>query len=75
MRADSLSKANPFHSVQTFTDLALSLDCRGQGSPTVILDSGLGVPAIGWNPVETEVAKFTRVCSYDRAGYGWSGPS
>lgn len=59
----------------TFGNLALNLDCRGQGSPTVILDSGLGVPAIGWNPVQTEVAKFTRVCSYDRAGYGWSGAS
>lgn len=56
-----------------FDNLTLSIDCRGQGSPTVILDSGLGVPAIGWNPVQTEVAKFTRVCSYDRAGYGWSG--
>jgi len=55
-----------------FNNLLLNLDCRGQGSPTVILDSGLGVPAIGWNPVQTEVAKFTRVCSYDRAGYGWS---
>jgi pimeloyl-ACP methyl ester carboxylesterase len=56
-----------------FDNLTLSIDCRGQGSPTVILDSGLGVPAVGWNPVQTEVAKFTRVCSYDRAGYGWSG--
>ncbi len=56
-----------------FGNLTLNIDCRGQGRPTVILDSGLGVPAIGWNPVQTEVAKFTRVCSYDRAGYGWSG--
>jgi pimeloyl-ACP methyl ester carboxylesterase len=56
-----------------FDNLTLSIDCRGQGSPTVILDSGLGVPAVGWNPVQTEVAKFTHVCSYDRAGYGWSG--
>jgi len=56
-----------------FDNLTLSIDCRGQGSPTVILDSGLGVPAVGWNPVQMQVAKFTRVCSYDRAGYGWSG--
>ncbi len=56
-----------------FDNLTLSIDCRGQGSPAVILDTGLGVPAVGWNPVQTEVAKFTRVCSYDRAGYGWSG--
>jgi pimeloyl-ACP methyl ester carboxylesterase len=58
-----------------FNNLALSIDCRGQGGPTVILDSGLGVPAVGWNPVQTEVAKFARVCSYDRAGYGWSEAS
>jgi pimeloyl-ACP methyl ester carboxylesterase len=58
-----------------FDNLTLNIDCRGQGSPTVILDSGLGVPAVGWNPVQTEVAKFTRVCSYDRAGYGWSAAS
>jgi len=58
-----------------FNNLALSIDCRGQGGPTVVLDSGLGVPAVGWNPVQTEVAKFARVCSYDRAGYGWSGAS
>ena len=56
-----------------FDNLSLSIDCRGQGTPAVILDSGLGVPAVGWNPVQTEVAKFARVCSYDRAGYGWSG--
>lgn len=56
-----------------FGDLALNIDCQGQGSPTVILDSGLGVPAVGWNKVQPDVAKFTRVCSYDRAGYGWSG--
>jgi pimeloyl-ACP methyl ester carboxylesterase len=53
---------------------SLNINCTGQGSPTVILDSGLGVPAIGWNLVQPHVAKFARVCSYDRAGYGWSAP-
>lgn len=52
--------------------MELNLDCRGQGRPTVILESGLGVPAIGWIKVQPEVANFARVCSYDRAGYGWS---
>ena len=56
-----------------FGNLTLNLDCAGQGSPTVILDSGLGVPAMGWKFSQPEIAKFTRVCSYDRAGYGWSG--
>ncbi|MGH9710601.1 MAG: alpha/beta fold hydrolase, partial [Candidatus Acidiferrales bacterium] len=55
-----------------FGDVSLNLDCSGQGSPSVILDSGLGLPAIGWKFVQPEVAKFTRVCSYDRGVYGWS---
>jgi pimeloyl-ACP methyl ester carboxylesterase len=58
-----------------FGGLALNLDCQGTGSPTIVLDSGLGVPGIGWNRVQTEAVKFTRVCWYDRAGYGWSGAS
>jgi pimeloyl-ACP methyl ester carboxylesterase len=55
-----------------FKNVKLNLDCSGSGGPTVILDSGGGVPAIGWKFVQAEVAKFTHVCSYDRAGYGWS---
>jgi pimeloyl-ACP methyl ester carboxylesterase len=50
----------------------LNLNCMGHGKPTVILESGLGIPAIGWEFVQRDVAKFARVCSYDRAGYGWS---
>jgi len=57
-----------------FPGVSLNLHCTGQGSPSVIMDSGLGVPAVGWDLVQPEVAKFTRVCSYDRAGYGWSTP-
>jgi pimeloyl-ACP methyl ester carboxylesterase len=53
---------------------SLNINCTGQDSPAVILDSGLGVPAIGWSLVQPDVAKFARVCSYDRAGYGWSSP-
>ena len=52
----------------------LNLDCSGHGSPTVILDSGMSVPAVGWMKVQPEAARFARVCSYDRAGYGWSEP-
>ena len=52
--------------------IRMNIDCRGQGSPEVILESGSGSPSIDWLMVQPEVAKFTRVCSYDRAGYGWS---
>ena len=52
----------------------LHIDCVGQGSPTVILESGLGTMSADWANVQPEVAKTTRVCTYDRAGNGWSEP-
>ncbi len=48
--------------------------CLGEGSPTVILDSGLGGSCLDWTLVQEEVSRFTRVCSFDRPGYGWSEP-
>src|SRR5579859_8285070 len=53
----------------------MHINCTGEGSPTVILDSGLGDSYISWHKVQPEIAKFTRVCSYDRAGVGYSDPS
>lgn len=53
----------------------MHLDCTGQGSPAVILESGLGDTYVSWRKVQPEIAKFTRVCSYDRAGLGFSGSS
>jgi len=50
----------------------LHLRCEGQGSPTVVLESGGGMTSNEWTLVQPDVAKFTRVCSYDRAGLGWS---
>lgn len=52
----------------------LHLNCSGEGTPTVILDSGAGGNSLSWNFVQPEIAKFTRVCTYDRAGLGWSDP-
>jgi pimeloyl-ACP methyl ester carboxylesterase len=48
------------------------INCAGRGSPTVILESGLGDTLAEWQPVQAQISKFTRVCSYDRAGYGES---
>ena len=53
---------------------SLNLNCTGKGKPAVILESGLGIPAVGWSLVQPRIAQFARVCSYDRAGYGWSDP-
>jgi pimeloyl-ACP methyl ester carboxylesterase len=55
-------------------NLQLNLNCLGEGRPTIILESGLGGPALEWARVQPEVALFAHVCSYDRAGYGWSEP-
>jgi pimeloyl-ACP methyl ester carboxylesterase len=53
---------------------SLNIYCSGEGNPTVILESNWGAPGYGWLPIQREIAKFTRVCWYDRAGYGWSDP-
>ena len=52
----------------------LNLYCMGSGSPTVVFDSGWGDWAPAWSKVQPEVAKWTRACSYDRAGTGLSDP-
>jgi pimeloyl-ACP methyl ester carboxylesterase len=52
----------------------LHLWCTGAGEPSVILESGLGGSTVSWGFVQPEVARFTRVCSYDRAGLGYSDP-
>lgn len=51
---------------------SLNINCEGEGSPAVILESGLAMPGYGWIRVAPGIAKFTKVCWYDRAGYGWS---
>ncbi len=50
----------------------LHIYSSGEGSPTVVLESGGASWSLDWHPVQTEVAKFTGACSYDRAGFGWS---
>lgn len=50
----------------------LNLRCSGSGAPTVILDSGQGMTSMSWRKVQPLVAKTSRVCSYDRAGLGFS---
>ena len=53
-------------------DHKMHLYCTGQGVPTVILESGLWNDSSVWYKVQPEIAKSTRVCSYDRAGLGYS---
>jgi pimeloyl-ACP methyl ester carboxylesterase len=53
----------------------LHINCTGTGSPTVVIESGWGDMSAAWGWVQPEVAKTTRICTYDRAGMGWSEPS
>jgi pimeloyl-ACP methyl ester carboxylesterase len=50
----------------------LAMYCAGNGSPTVLMDAGLGDAAYQWATVQPQIARTTRVCTYDRAGYMFS---
>jgi pimeloyl-ACP methyl ester carboxylesterase len=52
----------------------LNIFCSGTGGPAVVFESGGDGPGLEWEPVQTQVAKFTQACWYDRAGIGWSDP-
>ena len=52
----------------------LNLYCSGQGTPTVILETGGNSPGYSWLLLQSKMAVFTRACWYDRAGVGWSDP-
>lgn len=56
---------------------ALHLHCIGAGSPTVLVEAGSGSWSLDWRTAQQQMARHTRVCTYDRAGYGWSeaGPA
>src|SRR5271155_5049562 len=54
---------------------SLNIYCSGEGAPAVVLESDALTPGFAWVAVQRELAKFTRACWYDRAGYGWSDPA
>jgi pimeloyl-ACP methyl ester carboxylesterase len=67
----------PYMHPQRLIDIGrrrLNLYCSGSGSPTVLLDASGGSDMLDWRFIQPVVAKLTRVCSYDRAGYGFSDP-
>lgn len=53
----------------------MNLHCTGAGSPTVVLDAGLGDQVETWAMVQPAIEKKTKICSYDRAGLGFSDAS
>ncbi|MGA7523868.1 MAG: alpha/beta hydrolase [Acidobacteriaceae bacterium] len=52
----------------------MRIECTGSGSPTLVLSAGLGNDGLIWSAVQPALSQTTRVCSYDRAGMGWSDP-
>jgi pimeloyl-ACP methyl ester carboxylesterase len=67
--------AFPHRLVEVERGRRLHLHCLGKGSPTVILSAGLGNWSAAWSPVHEEIARTTRACAWDRAGFGFSDPS
>ncbi len=51
---------------------SLNIACAGSGEPAVIFDSGANQPGYVWDSIGNQIAKFTRACWFDRAGFGWS---
>jgi pimeloyl-ACP methyl ester carboxylesterase len=52
----------------------MHIDCTGTGSPTVVMESAASARWTQWRKVQPALSQVTRVCSYDRAGHGWSEP-
>jgi pimeloyl-ACP methyl ester carboxylesterase len=60
--------------VQLADGRRINLQCSGAGAPTVVLEGGYAATSSAWVKVQPVIARTTRVCSYDRAGYGMSDP-
>jgi pimeloyl-ACP methyl ester carboxylesterase len=58
-----------------FNNRRMHIHVTGDGTPTVVLESGMGASSLSWTLVQPQVAQFTRAVSYDRAGHGWSDPA
>src|SRR5579863_3952449 len=50
----------------------LHLHTQGASGPVVVMESGLAASSLSWSFVQPKLAEFTRACTYDRAGLGWS---
>src|SRR5713101_4549209 len=55
-----------------FNERRMHIHVTGEGTPTVVFESGMGASCLSWMVVQPQVTKFTRAVSYDRAGHGWS---
>lgn len=75
--AASLADATTYPAPGRLVDIGghkLHLYCEGTGRPAIVLDAGLAKSSLDWSLVQPRLAASTTVCSYDRAGMGWSEP-
>ena len=71
---DDVAYTKPQKLIAVESGRRLNIYCTGSGSPTVVFDSGLGDGIRVWGLIQPAVARYTRACSYDRAGLGFSDP-
>ncbi len=69
---DGATYTQPQRMVEVEPGRRLNLYCTGTGSPTVVLESGLGATISNWGFVQPAIAHETRICAYERAGLGFS---
>jgi pimeloyl-ACP methyl ester carboxylesterase len=62
----------PGERVEIAAGHSLYLDCRGSGTPTIVLEAGMSADSATWSPIHDELARITRTCAYDRTGRGRS---
>jgi pimeloyl-ACP methyl ester carboxylesterase len=74
-KADLIAQYPPTGQMVDVGGYRLHIDCRGNRSPTVVMEAGLTDPSLAWSLVQPQVSTMTRVCVYDRAGLGWSDAS
>lgn len=74
-RAGSRAAARRFPAPGELIDVGghrLHVTCTGTGRPPVLLEAGIAASSLSWAAVSPSIARFTRVCTYDRAGLAWS---
>ncbi len=74
--AENAEKASfpPPGQMVSLGDFSLHLDCRGTSEVTIVMEAGAGGTSLSWSAVQPELTENLRVCTYDRAGMGWSEP-
>jgi pimeloyl-ACP methyl ester carboxylesterase len=53
----------------------MHINCIGEGSPTLVLELGVGSSSFSWYDIHKELSGITRTCAYDRVGLGYSDPN